>query len=343
MVAKATGRVVGVAFVLACAVPARAQGSESFRFSWVRGEGAGACPDTRALAARVSERLGRNPFSDAAEQSIEGSVSARDGRFHAELRVRDAGGIARGSRELAANGPDCAELADAVVLAVALTIDPNAALGGPPTPAPPAAPPDVPPVAEPPALERCPEVRCPPSEPCRPVPCPPRAVPPRAAIVARAVVAAGVLPGMAPGAGVFGEVGGERLRGALGMRYFPETTTDGGRYGFGLTVGTAGVVLTAKVSEALELAGIAELELGASHAVVYELEPVEPGDQPWVAAAVGPRLGFSGLRALRIELGVSLVVPFVRPTFEVRGAAEPVFQSAPVAVLGYFGLGLGTP
>jgi hypothetical protein len=342
MVVKPPRRGLGVLLAFVCASPAHAESSESFRFSWVRGEGAGTCPDGRALAARVSERLGRNPFSDAAEQSIEGGVVARDGRFHAELRVRDAGGVARGSRELAANGPDCAELAEAVVLAVALTIDPNAALGGMPTP--PAAPPAPvePPPPAPPALPSCPAVRCPPPEPCRQKPCPPPSGL-RAAVAARAVVAFGVLPGVAPGAAVFGELGGERLRASLGMRYLPETTTDDGLYGFGLTTATLGAVIASPVASALELSLLAEVEVGAIHAVVYELEPVDPGDRPWVAGAVGPRLGFAGPSPLRLEAGGALVVPFIRPSFEVRGVAEPAFQSAPVAVLGYLGVGLGMP
>jgi len=326
---------------------AHADPSETFRFSWTRGEGAGSCPDARALAARAAERLGRNPFSDGAEQSIEGSVLRVGERFHAELFVRDAMGIARGARELSAGGADCRELADAVVLAVVLAIDPNAALSGvpapPPAPAPlPAPAAETPPVVEPPRLEACPVVRCPPSEP-RPSATsslPPRR--PHASVVGRGVLATGVLPGDALGAGVFGEVGRERLRAALGMRYFPEVTTGEGRFGFGMTVGTAGLVAAVRLTREFELSLLAELEAGALHAVVYELEPVEPGDRLWVAAAAGARFGFSGLSPLRVELGASLVVPFVRPVFEVRGTPEPVFQSAPVGGLFYLGLGFGT-
>jgi len=344
MVVKARAGILVVLHALAVAFPATADEAEAFRFSWVRGEGAGTCPDGPTLAARVSERLGRNPFSETGSQSIEGSVAVREGRLQAELRVRDAGGVARGSRELGSAGSDCVELADAVVLAVALTIDPNAALGGPPAAKPSApVPVEAPPPPGPPAMEHCPVVRCPPPAPCRQVPC--AATAPRFydAIVARGLLAAGIVPGIAAGAAVFGEMGTARLRASLGMRYLPETTTSDGSYGFGSTTGTLGAVAVQSLGRGLELSALGELEIGALHAVVHELEPVAPGDQLWLAAALGPRLGFSRLSPLRIEIGGSLVVPMLRPAFEVRGVSEPVFQSAPVAGLAYLGVGLGTP
>ena len=342
MVAKGLAGFLVLAHALV-ALPAHAEEPESFRLSWVRGEGAGTCPDGRTLAARVSERLGRNPFSETGAQSIEGSVVVRDGRFQAELRVRDAGGVARGSRELSANGSDCVELAEAVVLAVALTIDPNAALGGPPAQQAPLPVPLAAPPSEPPALQECPAVRCPPSEACPLLLCPATAPSLHHGLVARALLAAGVLPGLAPGAAVFGEIGTRRLRAALGMRYFPERDTSDGRYGFGLTTGTAGAVVVWPLAPGFELSALAELEIGAIHAVVREREPVEPGDQPWFAASAGPRVALSKLAPFRVELGVSLIVPMIRPAFDERGVSEPVFQSAPVAGLGYLGVGLGTP
>jgi hypothetical protein len=342
-------KVSTVAFALAllCARSANAESSDSFRFSWVRGDGAGSCPDGRTLASRVEARLGRNPFSDSAEQTIEGSVVRQENRYRAELRVRDAAGVARGTRELSSDGADCGELAEAVVLAVVLTIDPNAALGGSPAPpavAPPlAAPPLAAPLtAEPPVLAACPAAHCPPAPPCPRAACPSPPALARGAVLGRVLLAAGILPGIVPGAAVFGEMGTERVRGSLGVVYLPESTKDA-RYAFGLTTGALGVAFAWPVAEGFELSVLGELEVGAIHAVVYELEPVRPGDQLWFAATAGPRLGFSGFSPLRFELGATLVVPFVRPAFEVRGSAEPVFQSAPVGGFLYFGAGLGTP
>jgi hypothetical protein len=346
MAMRALGWALAFGSVALAARPARADGAETFRFSWARGEGSGTCPDGSTLAARVAERLGRNPFSESAAQSIEGNVSRGADGFHAELFVRDGSGVALGNRELSSAGADCKELADAVVLAVVLTIDPNAALGG--TTAPPAAvtavPTAEPPrLAEPPAIGACPPQRCPPSEPCPDKPCPPAPRSANAAVAGRGVLSVGILPGVAPGAAVFGEMGSARVRASLGMAYLPESKTASGAYGFGLTTASIGAVLAWSLGEGLELSALGELELGAIHAIVYDLEPVNPGDEPWVAAAAGPRLGVWILSPLRFELGASVLIPFIRPSFEARGVSEPAFQSAPVGGLGYVGVGLGTP
>jgi hypothetical protein len=347
MVMRVLGRAVAFGLAMLAARTACAEGAETFRFSWARGDGAGTCPDGSALAARVTERLGRNPFSESALQSIEGNVSRRADGFHAELFVRDGSGVALGNRQLSSTGVDCAELADAVVLAVVLTIDPNAALGG--TTAPPsaivAAPPvaEAPRVAEPPSLGACPVQRCPPQERCPDKPCPPPPHSANASIIGRGLLAVGVLPGVAPGAQVFGELGSKGVRASLGMTYLPESKTDGGLYGFGLTAASVGAVFAWSLGDGLELSALGELEVGAIHAVVYDLEPVDPGDQPWVAGAAGPRLVVSILSPLRLELGASVLVPFIRPSFEARGVSEPAFQSASVGGLGYVGVGLGTP
>jgi hypothetical protein len=174
MAVKVLGSALASAFVVLSARSAAADDGTSFRLSWVRGEGAGSCPDAATIASRAAERLGRNPFSETATQSIEGSVVGEGDELKAELRVRDEMGVARGRREIRAKGADCVELADAVVLAVVLAIDPNALLADTPAPAPPSAPPEAPPVAaEPPALDACPVVRCPSPPPCPAARCPP--------------------------------------------------------------------------------------------------------------------------------------------------------------------------
>ena len=152
-----------------------------------------------------------------------------------------------------------------------------------------------------------------------------------------------MLPGLAPGAAVGGEVGGAELRGSLGIVYFPETATADDRFAFGLTTGAVGVVLAWPLAAGFELSAAAELEVGAIHSVVFENDPVDPGDQLWLAGALGPRLGFLGWRPFRLELGASLIVPMTRPSFEVRGVEGVAFQSAPVGAMAYVGAGFGLP
>jgi hypothetical protein len=97
-----------------------------FGLAWVRDAGAGSCLDQRSLKIAVQNRLGREPFSDDAERTIEGNVSRSARSFKVTLRVRDASGAEHGERHLELETDDCSKLSEAVVLAVALTIDPNA-------------------------------------------------------------------------------------------------------------------------------------------------------------------------------------------------------------------------
>jgi hypothetical protein len=345
--AKVLGSALAFAFALLSSGRALADDATSFRFSWVRGEGTGSCPDARTLAARAAVRLRRDPFSETAKQSIEGSVVLDGPELKAELRLRDEAGVVHGRRELRSKQADCVELAEAVVLAVVLTIDPNAAFSDAPAPVAPT-PPSVPPTAspgaaEPPALGACPVVRCPTPGPCPAARCPPPPPLEAIAFTARVVGGIGILPGFAPGAAAAGEVGGAHVRGSFGIVYFPEATTTGGEFAFGVTTGTLGAIFAWPLAGSIDLAAVVELQVGAIHAVVFESDPVNPGDQLWLAGALGPRLGFSPFRPFRLEVGVSLVVPATRPSFDVRGASEPAFQSAPVGGMAHIGAGVGLP
>jgi hypothetical protein len=343
MAVKALGNALALLFGVLAARTAFADDA-TFRLSWARGEGAGSCPDARNIALRVTQRLGRNPFSETAQQSIEGSVARERDELVTVLHLRDDAGVERGRREFRSRQLDCVELADSIVLAVALTIDPNAAVADAPVSAVLAAPPDSPPVAtEPPALGACPVARCPAPPPCPAARCPAPPAIANIALTARFVAGVGMLPRVSPGAAAVGEVGGSRIRGSFGVVYLPEVTASDERYAFGLTTGLLGAVFAWPLTGDWELSGAAELEVGAIHAVVFESAPVDPGEQWWIAGALGPRIGFSGVRPLRLDLGVSIVVPFSRPSFEVRGIAEPVFQSAPVGGFLYGGVGFGLP
>ncbi len=101
---------------------------------WARLEGADGCIGTQELAQAVEKLLGRAVFVPAsvAELAIEGRVEKRaDGSFRAVLSVSNPKGESLGTRELSAE-TSCANLSEPAALAVALMIDPDAALGGPP-------------------------------------------------------------------------------------------------------------------------------------------------------------------------------------------------------------------
>lgn len=101
---------------------------------WSRGPGAGQCVGAAELSRRVAARIGRDPFGDPAraELTIEGHVaSVGDGRFTVTVQVAEPDGTTRGARELDERAAGCGELDEAIVLVVAMTVDPSAAVGAP--------------------------------------------------------------------------------------------------------------------------------------------------------------------------------------------------------------------
>lgn len=113
-----------------CAAPAHAQRTSSL--SWVRLPGTEGCIPTQTLAERVEQRVGRQVFVSAsqADLSLEGHVerSADASAFVATLAVSDREGRVLGKRVLRAQGNDCSALDPALVLVIAIGLDPDAAL-----------------------------------------------------------------------------------------------------------------------------------------------------------------------------------------------------------------------
>jgi hypothetical protein len=315
---------------------------------WVRGEGTESCVDRDALQRRVRERLGRDPFSDEAAISIDGIV-ARDGSgWHAQLRIRRNAAEPLGTRQLDSTASDCAAISEAVVLAVALTIDPNAGAAASAAAFPPE--PTTPntvrtllqtsPLPEPP--------RAPVVEPERDVLARDERMPPSRMldVVARAGAALGVLPGLAPAFGIASTYGSESIQLAVGLSLLPEQRTDDDRFAFGLTTAAAGACYRAGLAVWLDASLCAELQVGALHAVVLDtaqLVPLGQGDHLWLAGALGPRLSWLPTGPLRLETGVLLIAPISRERFAIRGSADTLFQSAAVAGAAYVGVGAGFP
>lgn len=101
--------------------------------SWVRLEGAETCISTIALAQRIEDKLGRPVFvpTSAAELTIEGHVAPRPGGgFVSQLSVVAPDGRVLGTRQLESPGVDCAELDDALILVIAVTLVPDNGAAG---------------------------------------------------------------------------------------------------------------------------------------------------------------------------------------------------------------------
>jgi hypothetical protein len=318
---------------------AAAEELSTFRLSWLRGEGAESCPSAQELERAVQSRLGRDPFAENAEQAIEASVArSGDATWHIQIRVRDAGGKKMGSRELDTEASDCRAIADALALAVALAIDPDAELGPPPPPLARVEPATVPPKA--PAACPAPPA-CPGPAPCR---CPP---PTRATVHAtftgRALLAGGILPGVASGAGMSGDLAISRWHATLGFYWLAETKARG--FAFGLSAASVGGCVDAIRSESTTLGLCTGVQFGAMHSVVRDpnLRPDGPGERLWVALEFGPRLSWRGPGPFYAELGGSLLAPLTRPAFGVRLEPNPRFQPDMPCGVGFAGLGVAVP
>ncbi|HEY3497829.1 MAG TPA: hypothetical protein VGK73_24190 [Polyangiaceae bacterium] len=323
-----------------------------FRLSWARGDGAESCVDQRALAGAVRLRLGREPFADDAESGIEGTILRDGSTFRANLRVRDARGTEVGRRDLELETGDCSKLTDALVLAVALTIDPNAPASGEASPV------DDHPAAEAPAVTprsdteehavanaARPAPQASDATAQRGAPCP--ACAPKKTrelrLALRGLVGGGLLPGIAPGVSVTGFAGTREFTGTLGLSWFPETSTADGEFSFGSSSVSAGACWEPLAAARFLAGACADFAVGALHAVVWELAPVEPGDHAFVAAELGPYVGVELGLGLRVELGAFAALPLLRPNFLVQGTNERAFKSEALGIVGFLGLGLGTP
>jgi hypothetical protein len=321
------------------ALPLQAAPPPTFELSVARLEGAGSCPGRTEFQRGVAARLGRVPFAEPAERTIETVLSRRQDGWHAEITLRDAAGIELGRRAIDAAGLDCGPLAQATTLALALTIDPDAALGPAtgPLPAPsPVAPAPIPP---PP----CPDRACPAAAPCPRAVCPPPREGPRVGASARATLAVGLIPGPAPGFSVAAEGGSRTLRGGVGLLFLPETVAADARFAFGLTAAAAGACALLPALGRVELGLCGEIQLGSIHAVVREVAPIDPGDQLWLAAALGPRLAVDVLSPLAIEVGISAVAPLLDRTFDVAGIEGPIHRPATVGAVSFIGVGIRAP
>ncbi|HJL16861.1 MAG TPA: hypothetical protein RMH99_14450 [Sandaracinaceae bacterium LLY-WYZ-13_1] len=95
-----------------------------------RAAGAEACPSAVVIRREVSARLGYDPFREDAERVVDVAMGAADDRVTAEIVVR-RGPEVIGRRVLGPEGSDCTQLAEDLLLALTLAIDPVAATRGP--------------------------------------------------------------------------------------------------------------------------------------------------------------------------------------------------------------------
>jgi hypothetical protein len=293
-------------------------------------------------------RLGRDPFAANALRTIEASIDTKGGLWHVELTVRDADGPVEGRRVFDVRADSCTKVVEAVSLAVALAIDPNASFTIDPA---------VPGLSVPSQTNTNPSTQsdtdvhsASSSKPETPVryryaqifvpiaaPCPP-SHPVPVDLSLRGIAAAGLLPNIAPGFAVAGSVGYKDSHATLGISYFAESSRNQ-QFAFGLTTLDLGYLHDIVRSNSMAASLSAEVHVGAMHSVVTQLESIHPGDRFFGAASLGPRLVWRAWAPLFIEGGVSAWVPFARPVFWTTDQNSPVFQSKLPSGVGYLGAG----
>jgi hypothetical protein len=173
----------GLLALSATAQVAQAQAG-AIRLDYERGPGAEQCPTAAELRNGVMARLGRDPFRDTEARRVRVVITVSGAGLAATVAVHDRQGRAVGERRLASPHRDCAELAAAVGLAIAIVIDPAGAWGrradrweesdaaSQPQSAPARVdpPPAAPPARAAPPAERLEVRRAPPARPARGVP-----------------------------------------------------------------------------------------------------------------------------------------------------------------------------
>jgi hypothetical protein len=315
---------------VACFIAFDAHAVEPARLEWVRLEGAGSCIDRAELEARVKHRLGTEPFDPRASRSVEGVVRRTGKVWRAQIAVRARANEANPPlRELESAAADCTSLSNAVVLAVALAVDPAAAFSAAAAKAPPPPPTVEAPTSPPPTA--------PPEAPLAAT---------EAALAGRAdlvlVGQLGLLPQASFGIGL-GVATALTPRFELGLRAraFPEVEVSGDpSYAIGLAALTLDLCALARPALAVELRPCVGPALGLLHATVLAGDRAQPGQRWWLAAELGLEAAFALAPTLTFELGASAAIPVTRYRFTLEGSDEALFVQSLVSGMAHAGLEL---
>ncbi len=290
---------------------------------------------TRELAEGVEKILRRPVFVSAAQAdlAIEGRAEKVATGFKATLSVSDKDGKALGTRELTTDKPDCHALDEQVELAIALMVDPDAAL------APPEPPPkkeEPPPPKPPPPIEK--KVYVP-----VPVPAPKEKEedPWRGDVFAGFSLGFGWLPRVAPGAHVGSSIDPPWFFPVeVTLKFFAPQTVEAPRGASVLFYSFQGAALGCPLTYGGaigEIRACGGLEggflVGDGEGFETEIDDVS-AIRGQLGATVKGRADFKIVAPLRLGLATGVTVPFFRDEFvyQTAGGGEVlVFQQAPVA------------
>jgi hypothetical protein len=277
------------------------------------------CPDAGALAVSVARLMGRPALdtSDLAVSPTGYDVRVVRGQGGYEAVIRTIGRAGR-SRKIVDPGEDCAGLADALALSLAILLDEG---------------------AEPaPAL-----LRLPPPPPRAPAPPPRRAPADRLGVAVGPAVAFGVLGPATAAAFADAEVrASSALALGLSVLWIPRRTEDfpPGEVDLSLVAGAARGCAVAVSSERAALSLCAEGAAGALRATGRGYPENGEVTRPWVAlgaaAVASGRLG----GPLGFTARADALVPLGRESFDVVGLEGLAYDTSPVGVMVGVGLRL---
>jgi hypothetical protein len=228
-------------------------------------------------------------------------------------------------RELESAAADCESLSNAVVLAVALAVDPAAAFNDAAVKASPAPRPAEEPKA--PAAESAAAVS-------------------EAALAGRAELSLagqmGLLPQASPGIGLgVGMALTRRFELGLHARAFPEVEVSGDpSYTVGLASLTLELCALARPAKVVALRACAGPSLGLLHASVLAGDRTQPGQRASLAAELGLDAAFAVTPTLAFALGARAVAPVTRYRFTLEGSEDALFVQSAITGLAHIGLEL---
>jgi hypothetical protein len=279
-----------------------------------------------------------------ADLFVQATIGSREPGFAVRIELTDREGARLGARDIELTEPECQQAADAAALAVALMIDPNAALRdaqeAPPSSAsfPAAPPPPTLPAPAEPAVPR------PPTAPATPAA---REEPTRVRLSVAGIVAVGSLPGLAPGVtGVLrfgsdnGRFGIDVWETFLPWQEVEVTAESGGRFR-SLSGGSSGFwVPWRKGPHSLSIG--AGLEIGSITGVSYGFASNRLDESLLLGAAAEVELALGLPYGLSVVLRPGLMVPFVVDDFHVTLGEEqkPLFEHSPLVARLSLGLAL---
>ncbi|HEY3256483.1 MAG TPA: hypothetical protein VGJ91_21135, partial [Polyangiaceae bacterium] len=307
------------------------------------------CPSGRELTHEIERRIGRPVFDDQGARSFEVQVDREAGNYHSRVYVRGADGQSLGRRALESSDASCAPIFQATVLAIALVIDPDAALperaGAVATFAPLASEGATPPPASS-ALPLSATARAPSATPATRDTPPPEQRHTKTELSARALLSTAIVPGTSPGLALhFSARPAERWGVAVGAVYLApgRALTRAGEVWVGLTSATLGVTFEVAAAQQIRLVLEAGAWAGVLQSSVLRPTPNGSGPFPFLALNAGAHVELQLSRAVFAEIGAVGLVPLLRRELLVAPLGQPLWQEPVLGGLGFLGLGASFP